>query len=69
MPDDEYITVGQASQLSGLSTRHLSRLLREGTIEGVKPGHDWLVRPSTVMDYLRQERRPGRKRKDQGTGS
>ena len=63
MPEEEYITVAQAAQLSGLSTRHLARLLREGTIAGIRPGHDWLVKPSAVMAYLKQERRPGRKPK------
>ena len=66
MPDEEYITVAEASRLSGLSMRHVARLLRDGTIQGVKPGHDWLVRPSAVMEYLRQERKPGRKK---GSGS
>jgi excisionase family DNA binding protein len=64
LPDEEYITVRQASQLSGLSTRHIAWLLREGRIPGIKPGHDWLVKPSAVMEYLKLERKPGRKRKD-----
>ena len=61
MPDEEYITVAQASKLSGLSASQIARLLREGRIEGIKPGHDWLLKPSAVMEYLRQERKPGRK--------
>ena len=61
MPDEEYITVAQAARRFGLSTRQISRLLQTGTIPGIKPGHDWLVKPSAVMEYLRQERRPGRK--------
>lgn len=63
MPDDDYITVAQASRLSGLSSRQLQWLLKQGAIDGIKPGHDWLVRPSAVMTYLRQRRRPGRPRK------
>jgi excisionase family DNA binding protein len=61
LPDEEYITVAQASRLSGLSTRQIQSLLKRGVISGIKPGHDWLVKPSAVMEYLRQERRPGRK--------
>jgi excisionase family DNA binding protein len=61
LPDEEYITVAQAARLAGLTPRHISRLLRAGVIAGIKPGHDWLVKPSAVMTYLRQERRPGRK--------
>jgi excisionase family DNA binding protein len=62
MPDEEYITVAEASRLSGLSMRQIARLLRDGIIQGVKPGHDWLVKPSAVMEYLQQERKPGRKK-------
>lgn len=68
MPDDEYITVTQAARRSGLSPSHLARLLRTGEIEGIKPGHDWLVRESAVMAYLREGRRPGRPRKSRGAG-
>jgi excisionase family DNA binding protein len=63
LPNEEYITVAEASRLSGLSRRQIQWLLKKGDIEGTKPGRDWLVRPSAVMAYLRQERRPGRKRK------
>ena len=62
MPDEEYITVAEAARLSGLSMRQVARLLRDGTIQGIKPGHDWLVKPSAVMEYLQQERKPGRKK-------
>ena len=65
MPDEEYITVAQAARLSGLSAGHLSRLLKQGKIPGVRPGHDWLVKPSAVMEYLREGRRPGRKPRTQ----
>lgn len=66
MPDEEYITVAQASKLSGLSTRQIQWLLKNHVIEGIKPGHDWLLRPSAVMEYLKRDRKPGRKRKNQG---
>ena len=64
MADEEYITVAEAAKRSGLSMRHISRLLRDGTIRGIKPGHDWLLHPSAVMEYLQQERKPGRKSKN-----
>lgn len=68
MPDEEFITVAEASKLTGLSMRHIARLLRGGEVEGVKPGHDWLVKPSAVMQYLKRERKPGRKPKDRSSG-
>ena len=63
MPDEEYVTVAEASYQTGLSRRQLTRLLQTGTIPGIKPGRDWLVRPSAVAAYLKQERRPGPKPK------
>lgn len=65
MPDEEYITVSQAARITGLSSSQIARLLRQGDIKGIKPGHDWLLKPSAVMEYLKQERKPGRK---PGTG-
>jgi len=59
--DEEYITVAQAAQRAGLSTRHIRWLLKRGIIPGIKPGRDWLVKLSAVMAYVRQERRPGPK--------
>ena len=61
MPDEEYITAAQAARLSGLTPRHIRWLLQRDVISGIKPGHDWLLKPSAVMDYLRRERKPGRK--------
>jgi len=61
LPDEEYVTVAQAARQSGLSDRHLRRLLQQGVVPGIKPGHDWLVRPSAVAEYLRHDHRPGRK--------
>ena len=61
MADDEYITVAQAARQFGLSSSHIRGLLHKGMIPGIKPGHDWLVKPSAVMAYLQQERKPGRK--------
>jgi excisionase family DNA binding protein len=64
--DEEYVTVAQAARQFGLSQRHLRRLLSVGTIPATKPGHDWLVKPSAVAVYVKQEHPPGRKRKSTG---
>lgn len=61
MPDEEYVTVAEASRLTGLSRRHLTRLLQTGQVAGTKPARDWLLRLSSVMAYLREERKPGPK--------
>ena len=61
MPDEEYITVAEASRISRLSTGHLARLLRRGEIRGIKPARDWLIPRSALMAYLSQGRKPGPK--------
>ena len=63
MPDEEYVTVAEASRQTGLSRRQLTRLLQMGVIAGRKPGRDWLVRRSAVTTYLKEERKPGPKPK------
>ena len=57
------ISVTEASQISGLTTGHLRKLLREGQIEGIKIGRNWLTTEEAVQDYLKQEIRPGPKPK------
>ena len=55
------ISVTEASQISGLTTRHIRRLIREGEIEGVKIGRNWLTTEKAIRDYLKKDRRPGPK--------
>lgn len=57
------ISVTEASQLSGLSDGYIRKLLRRGTLEGVKIGRNWLTTEEAIRDYLQQERRPGPKPK------
>ncbi len=55
------ISVTEASQISGLTTGYIRRLLRQGTIEGVKIGRNWLTTEEAIREYLGKERRPGPK--------
>ena len=57
----KFISVTEASRISGLTPSYIRRLLREGTIEGVKFGRDWLTTEKAIREYLSQERRPGPK--------
>jgi excisionase family DNA binding protein len=57
------ISVMEASKMSGLTTGHLRKLLREGQIEGVKIGRNWLTTEEAVQEYLKQEIKPGPKPK------
>jgi excisionase family DNA binding protein len=55
------LSTSEAMQKSGLSREHIQRLLREGRIQGRKPGHDWLVYEDSLMAFLAQPRKPGPK--------
>ncbi len=55
------LSTSEAVQMSGLSREHIQRLLREGRIEGRKPGHDWLVYEDSLKSFLAQPRKPGPK--------
>lgn len=55
------ITTLQASESSGLSKVHLARLLREGALEGIQLGRDWLIYTDSLEKYLATSHKPGPK--------
>ena len=55
------ISVTRAAEISGLTTSFIRRLLRDGRIEGVKIGRNWLTTEEAIRQYLGQDRRPGPK--------
>ena len=57
----ECITTPQASERSGLSKVHLARLLREGKIEGVQLGREWLVYADSLEKYIATPHKSGPK--------
>ena len=57
------ISVTEAAKISGLTTGHLRKLLREGQIEGVEVGRNWLTTEAALQQYLEQDIRPGPKPK------
>lgn len=61
--DEPFVSVRQAAERSGLSIRQISWLLQHGVIETIKPGHDWLLRMSSLTAYLKTDRKPGPKPK------
>jgi excisionase family DNA binding protein len=59
--DRVLLSTAEASTLSGFGAEHIQRLLRTGRLEGIKPGHDWLVYEDSLKAYLAQPRRTGPK--------
>jgi len=64
---DELIPLNKAAELSGLSQGHLSLLIREDKLWGVKIGRNWVTTEKAVRKYLARDRRPGPKPK-KGSG-
>jgi excisionase family DNA binding protein len=57
MPEEQWITVAKAAEQSGYSMRMIQRLLANGKIKGIKPGHDWLTTLEAVMEYRAKAKR------------
>ena len=55
------LSTTEAVQLSGLSREHIQRLLRNETVEGIKPAHDWMVYEDSLKAFLARPRKPGPK--------
>ncbi len=60
---DELISLSEAANISGLSSDHLRRLVREGELWGKKLGRNWVTTAEAINEYLAQNRRPGPKPK------
>ena len=58
---DELITLSEAAQLSGLSSDHLRRLVRQGDLWGKKIGRNWVTTTAAVQEYIARDRKPGPK--------
>jgi len=58
---DDLISIKEASDHSGLSERHMRLLLERRKIKGKKLGHDWITTREFVDEYLKTNRKPGRK--------
>ena len=60
---DELISLLDATEISGLTQRHLRLLVSQGELWGRKLGRDWFTTESAVREYLARDRKPGPKPK------
>jgi len=60
---DELISLSEAAELSGFTTRHLRLLATDGEIWARKLGRNWFTTARAVQKYLSRDRRPGPKQK------
>jgi hypothetical protein len=61
MSNRDFITLTEASEISGYSTGHLRHLLLDGKLEGGKFGHMWYTTPEALERYQATNPRPGPK--------
>lgn len=64
MPNDEHLTLKQASEISGYSTGHLRHLLITGKLGGGKFGHIWFTTVEALKEYEATNPRPGPKKSE-----
>lgn len=62
MNSGEWITVYEASKISGYNEEYITRLIREGKIKAKKFSVVWQVSRSSVEEYLEKTERLGNKR-------
>jgi excisionase family DNA binding protein len=62
MTNDEWITVHEASKISGYNEEYITRLIREGKIKAKKFSVVWQVSRSSVEDYVEKTEKLGSKR-------
>jgi len=60
---DELITLTEAAEISGFTTRHLRLLATNGEIWAKKLGRNWVTTAQAVQEYLIRDRKPGPKSK------
>ena len=50
----KYLTAKNAAVTTGYNIQYLRRLLRSGTLEGIKIGHIWLIKLESLEVYFQR---------------
>jgi hypothetical protein len=58
---DDLITLSEAAEISGFTTRHLRLLAENGQLWAKKLGRNWFTTAQAVREYMATEHRPGPK--------
>jgi excisionase family DNA binding protein len=55
MPDlNEFISTEEAAEKLGYHVEHIRRMMREGSIQGLKIGRTWLVRREALDSFMKR---------------
>ena len=60
--DRSFLSTGEASEKTNLSTRYIQRLLQEGRLEGFKASSIWFVYEDSLSAFLSEPRKRGPKK-------
>ncbi len=58
----DWITTGQASEISGYHVEYIRKLLQTGKVNGQKWGREWQVSRSSLLAHIRKSEKLGAKR-------
>ena len=53
----EWLTTEEASKLTGYNSEHIRRLVRGNKVEAKKWGREWMIKRSSLVEYLKNEGR------------
>jgi excisionase family DNA binding protein len=59
---EDWLTTGQAAELSGYHRKHILRLVRAGNVKARKFGPVWQVSRADLLAYIRKAEKLGAKR-------
>lgn len=59
---EDYVTIQEGAELTGLSRTHVRRLVVAGRVEGLKVGRDWLVDRAALQTYSEKAQALGRQK-------
>ena len=63
MSDEEWLTTGEAAELSRYHVNYLRKLIRRGDIRGRKVSIVWLIDRQSLLDYMAQAKQSEDKRR------
>ncbi len=58
----QWITTQEAARLTGYSQTYIGRLLKQGRLDGVKLGHDWIVKRDSVLAFYQEMQSLGKQK-------
>jgi hypothetical protein len=58
---DDLISLSEAAEISGFTTRHLRNLASSGDLWAKKLGRNWVTTTQAVQEYLSRDIKPGPK--------